>query len=167
VQAQNCSSTQPNPGICSGTVAEDFNTDDGSFTSSTGMAWNSIDGNWAATATGRSTPFSYILTSAAYSKTSILPNTVNAGFLLNFGNKIATINVLLEVVRNSDNVVLASCSQTGLSNGSTVCIGITNAATISPGLIFKYCFLIRRITGNGNGSGSTRTISFYKFAQGR
>ncbi len=166
VQAQDCSSTQPNPGICSATVAEDFNTDDGSFTGSTGMAWNSVNGNWAATATGHANPFSYILTSAAYSKTSILPNTVNAGFLLNFGNKIATVNVLLEIVRNSDNVVLASCNQTGLSNGSTVCIGITNAATITPGLMFRYRFTISGTTGKGNGSASTKTISIDNFSQG-
>jgi hypothetical protein len=162
VQAQNCSSTQPNPGVCSGTVAEDFNTDNGSFTGSTGMTWNSVNGNWAATATGNGSSFSYVLSSAAYYKTSTLPNTVNAGFLLNFGNKIATVNILLEVVRNSDNVVLASCSQTGPSSGSTVCIGVTDAA-ITPGLMFRYRFTITGTTGNGAGS---RAITVDNFSYG-
>lgn len=163
VKAQNCSSTQPNSGVCSGTVAENFNTNNGSFTGSTGITWNSVNGNWEATATGNVSPFSYVLTSGEYFKSSTFPNTVNAGFLLNFGNKISTVNVLLEIVRSSDNVVIASCTQTGPSSGSTVCIGVTNAATISPGLMFHYRFTISGTTGHGNGH---REITVDNFSYG-
>ena len=158
-KGQNCSSTQPSAAVCSATVAENFNSNNGGFSSSqfawSGSAWSKVDGPDGA--------FSYTITSSAYYKTTNNPNTVRAGFKLSFGGKISVTNVLLEIIRNSDNVVVASCSQTtGLTNGVTICIGVTSAS-ITNAMMFKYRFTV---TGSMSTGGSTaqRTTTFDDFS---
>lgn len=168
--SQNCATTQPNPAICSGNVAEDFNSSDegfvatnvspatGSFNYSSGGFSRTVPGN--APQTGVAT-----ITSHNYTKTANQPGAIQTGFQIS-GSKITINTVTIDILNANTNAVVASCTQTinlADPNNATVCMGVFSN-NITEGLKVKIRFTINT-TNTGTGAGG-HSFAFDNFSIG-
>ena len=160
-----CSTTQPVSGVCSGSVANNFNSGAQGFPNPNG-SFIQQNSRFEQAVPNQQTGATTAFTSPAYTKTSAMPGAVTAGLLLIAGSNTTVTSVTLEVLDAGTNAVISSCTPTfaSLNNGSTtICISISDPTDLTTGRLIKYRFTFTFTSAGGNDASRLLAVDDFSY----